>query len=365
MKETLKSSLLAISLLAGTIIGAGVFALPYVFKSAGILTGFFYLALATIVYICVYRMYATVIEKTPGDHRFVGYARIYLGKWTSFLTVLMAIVEMLLVLTIYLILSQSFGNLVSNFGYGTETLIIFWLIGSAWIFLGVRRIAISELAITAGFTVIILIVLWLGLPNLVGNFSGVPLLPSRLTWFLPFAAILFSLSGRQAIPEMFRLAPAAKIKKLIVWGTVAPAVIYGLFVISILAISPSTSPDSVIGLIGHAPNWILIAIGAIGVLTILSSYSTIGLDIYETLELDLKIPHWLRMGIVIFIPLLLYFAGLNSFIGLISLVGGVFLALEGILIIWIWLKATNRRISLPVALLAFIFVMALVYEILK
>lgn len=358
-----KGLLLPVSLLSGTIVGAGVFSLPYVFKAAGLVTGFFYLTLATVVYICIYQMYADIIEKTSGDHRFVGYAKIYLGRIWSWLAVLMAVVEMLLVLTIYLILSQSFGNLLTSFGFGTEILIIFWLIGSIWIFMGARRIAISELFITGGFAVIILLILLLGLPHLFTNFSHVNFFPNWGNWLLPFAPLLFSLSGRQAIPEMFRISDRVSVRKAIVWGTIIPAAIYGLFAISILAISPATSQDAVMGLIGYVPAWILIAIGIIGILTILSSYATIGLDVYETLELDLKFSWWLRFAIVIFTPLALYFAGLNNFLGLVSFVGGIFLALEGILIIWMWLKVSKKKISLPIVLLFLVFATALIYEI--
>lgn len=357
--------LLPVSLLSGTIIGAGVFSLPYVFKSAGLLTGFFYLTLATVVYICVYQMYADIIEKTPGDHRFVGYARIYLGQIWSWLAVLMAVVEMLLVLTIYLILSQSFGNLLTGFGFGMETLIIFWLIGSIWIFIGVRRLAISQLFVTGGFVAIILLILFLGLPHLFTNLSNVKFLPNWQNWLLPFAPLLFSLSGRQAIPEMFRVSNPGSVKKAIVWGTIIPAVSYAFFAVSILALSPVTSQDAVMGLIGYVPAWVLIAIGIIGVLAILSSYATIGLDVYETLELDLKFSWWLRFAIVVFTPLALYFAGLNNFLGLISVVGGIFLALEGIFITWMWLKVAKRKLNLPITALLLVFITALLYGILK
>lgn len=356
---------LSVSLLAGTIVGAGVFSLPYVFKTAGLSSGFFYLALATVVYIYVYRMYADIIEKTPGDHRFVGYVRIYFGKIFSWLAVLMAVVEMLLVLTIYLILSQSFGDLTGIFGFGARTLIIFWLIGSIWIFLGGRRIAISEFFITGGFAVIILLMLILGFPHFFTNFSNVKFLPDWKNFLLPFAPILFSLAGRQAIPEMFRISGAASAKKAIIWGTIIPTIIFGLFVISVLAISPVVSEDSVMGLAGYVQSWVLIAVGIIGILAILSSYATIGLDVYSTLEIDLKFSWWSRFAVIVFAPLILYFAGLNNFLGLVSVVGGVFLALEGILIIWMWLRVTGKKLSLPIISLLLVFITALIYEIIK
>ena len=121
----------------------------------------------------------------------------------------------------------------------------------------------------------------------------------------------------------------------------------------------------VLGLIGYVPNWVLISVGIVGILAILSSYATIGLDVYSTLELDLKFSWWPRFAVIVFAPLILYFAGLNNFLGLVSFVGGVFLALEGIFIIWMWLKVTGKKFSLPIMALLLVFVMALVYEIIK
>ena len=99
-----KSFLLPTGLLAGTIIGAGIFALPYVFAKAGLVAGFFYLALGGIAYTVVHLMYADVIMRTRSAHRFPGYAGLYLGRFGFILAVLIGVLEMILVMTIYLIL---------------------------------------------------------------------------------------------------------------------------------------------------------------------------------------------------------------------------------------------------------------------
>lgn len=355
-------NLLAIGLLAGTIIGAGVFSLPYVFNAAGLTSGFFYLALATVAYICVYRMYAAVIEKTPGDHRFVGYAKIHLGKAMSGAAILMTIVQMFLVLTIYLILSQSFGNLITAFGSGVEKMVVFWFLGSVAIFLGLRRIAWIESLIVLAMVAIIILLFILGVGR--GTYiSGSNWPPVWGNLFLPLGPILFALAGRVAIPAMVRIGGA--VNKAIFWGVSVPAAVYALFVISVLALSPSVSRDAVTGLIGQVPVWILPVIGALGILSLISSYMTVGFDVYRSLSLDLRFPGWLQFLLIVFGPLALFFAGLRDFIGLVSFVGGIFIALESIFIIWMWLKATSRKVNWPVALLLLVFLVALVYEMLK
>jgi amino acid permease len=353
--------LLAVGTLAGTIIGAGIFALPYIFKAAGLASGFFYLALAAAAYIAVYLMYAEIILKNAGDHRFVGYVRMYLGKGLSGLAVLMTIVEMILVLTIYLILSQSFGNLITAYGSGLDKMIIFWLLGSAAIFVGLRRIAWLEFLITAGLIAIILFIFVLGLPKL--SFSPEAPWINFKNFFLPLAPVLFALSGRVAIPAVVRLS--GDFKKAIVAGLLISAVVYAVFVVSVLAISPTVSPDAVSGLAGYAPAGILAIIGIFGILSLISSYITIGFDVYKSLELDLLWPDWLKFLAVVLGPLTLYFLGLQNFLGLISFTGGIFLALEGILIIWMWLRAAQKKLSLPIILLLSIFIVALVYEMVK
>ena len=103
-----KNVILPASLLAGTIIGAGVFALPYVFVKAGILTGLFYLLIFSAVFTLIHLMYADIILRTKENRRFFGYAEIYLGSWGKWPAILITIVGMIFVLTVYLILSVSF-----------------------------------------------------------------------------------------------------------------------------------------------------------------------------------------------------------------------------------------------------------------
>ena len=358
-----KNFLLSVGLLAGTIIGAGVFSLPYIFKTAGLSSGFFYLALGTIVYVAIYRMYAQVILQTPGHHRFVGYVKKYLGEGLSLSAILMSVVQVIFVLTIYLILSQSFANLIMNFGYGVEKMIVFWAIGSAIIFLGARRIAWLESLVTVGIIAVIFLVFIFAL------LSGKPfpvdtILPNWGNFLLPLGPILFSLAGRQAIPDMVKLN--GNYKKTIFFGVFLSVAVYLLFIFSVLALSPVITEDAVSGLAGNLPGLLFLGIiGFFGILSLLSSYGTVGRDVYESLEFDLRMPFWLRFLIIVFGPIGFYFAGLQSFIGLVSFVGGIFLALEGIFIVWMWLKATQKRISWPVALLLSVFMVALVYEIIK
>ncbi|MDO8467028.1 MAG: hypothetical protein Q7S83_02695 [bacterium] len=358
----IKQFFLPFGILAGTIIGAGVFSLPYIFRFSGISLGLIYLVIGSAAYIVVYRMYADIVRETPGDHRFVGYSRIYLGNRIGWLAILMTIIESILVLTIYLVLSESFAHLLVRAGAGVEKIIIFWFLASAAILLGLKKIAKIELAITSGILAIFAIVFFFGAKN-IGALSVVDIVPVWGNLFWPLSAVLFSLSGRVAIPAVVKLGGPTN--KVIFWGVAVPALVYGLFAFSVIAISPIVTEDAVTGLragIPYAVSWL---VGVLGILSLISSYITVGYDVEKSLEYDLRTPYTLRFAMVMFGPILLYFGGLKDFLYLVGLTGGIFIALESIFIVWMWLKMKGRRMSVGAAALIVLFAVALGYEILK
>ncbi len=337
---------MAIGLLAGGIIGAGVFALPFAFVSAGLLTGFFYLAIATGVYIFLHSIYADTLIKTAGEHRLVGLARQYLGRGAGAFAVLIGVVQMVFVLTIYLVLSKSFLGLITSIGNAQQHLFFFWLVGSAAIFLKLKRIALSELLIVLSMVAIIALIFIVGIFH-VDRVAAVSLFSSPQKWLIPLPAIFFALSGRVVIPAVVRFLRSRnggvddrrQVFGTIVWGTLIPAAVYGLFVLGAIGLSVTVSEDAVTGLIGQLSPAFLMVIGILGFLSLWSSYILVGLDVYETLKFDLRMSTLWRLLIVVVAPLMLYAAGFTSFLTLVSFVGGIFLVCEGMLIIVMYRRA--------------------------
>jgi hypothetical protein len=356
-----------------------MFSLPFVFKQAGLGAGFFYMSIAALIYVFIHLMYADVIVRTKESHRFVGYAKTYLGPKMFWPAVLMTVVEMIFVLAIYLVLSQSFADLVYSGGDGLNKILIFWLLGSSAIFLSLKRMALLEFLVTSGMALIIVVIFYLSFGNLGGlpSASWLPDLPNIL---LPLAPILFALAGRMAIPSLVEFSRSRGrsklfIKRSIIWGTLLPVIIYVLFVASIIALSLNVSPDAVSGLVGNVPVVILSVIGVVGLLSLFSSYILAGLNVADIMRHDLIMPRWLRTSLVVGGPLFIYLIGFQSFIGLVGLVGGVFLAFEGTFIVLMWLKA-NKTLAEPPQLLKpigpliksalfLVFAVAIVYEIIK
>ncbi|MBN2197913.1 hypothetical protein JW698_01845 [Candidatus Wolfebacteria bacterium] len=339
-----KKLFLPASLLAGTIIGAGIFALPFVFHNAGIAVGLFYLGLFTVAFIFIHLMYADTILKTENSenhHRFPGYVRIYLGRIGFWLSILTGIFGIFFTLTIYLVLSISFFNLIFPEISAASALLVFWFLGSMAIFLKIKRVAFSEFLITGGVIAIILVIFSYGM----GYFEKIVSTPlfNINNLLLPYGAILFSLSGRVAIPAIINYfkkikQPLINIKKPIILGTLLPSLVYIFFIIGVLGLSGVVSEDAISGIAENIPKGILVLIGIFGLLSLWSSYIVIGIEVKDSLKFDLKFPTFLTGLLVVLLPPLLYFWGFQSFLELVGIAGGVFIALEGIFIVLMWLK---------------------------
>jgi amino acid permease len=126
--------MIAAGLLAGTIIGAGIFSLPYVFAHVGLVAGAIFLVGFTLVYFFIHRMYADLALTESGRHQFVSLAKRFLPKPLAAAASISILAELLFVLAVYLILVPSFAELAVP-GSGSLALIAFWVLGSLCMFL--------------------------------------------------------------------------------------------------------------------------------------------------------------------------------------------------------------------------------------
>ena len=67
--------------LSGSVIGAGILGLPYVFAKSGFLLGLFWIIFLAIILVYAKLCFGEVTLRTKGNHQIVGYANKYLDKW--------------------------------------------------------------------------------------------------------------------------------------------------------------------------------------------------------------------------------------------------------------------------------------------
>ncbi|MCX6790774.1 MAG: hypothetical protein NTV62_01095, partial [Candidatus Gribaldobacteria bacterium] len=138
--------ILATASLVGTIIGAGVFAIPYMVSKSGILLSLFYFILLGVVVLLLHLFYGEIVLRTNGSHQLVGYAKKYFGKPAKIFILVATIFGSVGTLLVYIILAGEFFKIIfPNFLSSFQGAIIFWLILSVFVFLGMKSIAKLEL----------------------------------------------------------------------------------------------------------------------------------------------------------------------------------------------------------------------------
>lgn len=356
IKEKFKNYFTTSAILAGTILGVGLFGLPYVFSTAGFLIGIIFLiiccALATITHL----IYGEALLRTPGEHRAPGLAKIYLGKYGYYLTTVSAFISLSGVLLAYLILGgqfiQNFSQIInSNIGINLAT-IIFWIIGVIGMTMGIRFIGIGEVLGVILIIILIFGYFFLGFSNLkIESFTSFNL----KNFFLPYGVLLFSLSGGSAVPELFNYFKKRGISKEqinfktpVIWGSVAAAILCLIFVIGVFGLFPNKiiPVDLIPNLISFNP-LLAIATNVLGLVLIFTSYFILGLSFKNILFLDLKFKRLLSWAIPIFLPLILFFIQNKGFIAIIGFLGAFVLGIETIITFVVHYLSQKRGQKIP------------------
>lgn len=364
-----KNSVLAIALLTGTIVGAGIFSLPYVISRVGLARGIFYFIFFAAVYLVIHRMYADLLLKTEEPHQFFYVARAYLPRCLANLVSSGVFLELVFVMTVYLILAPSFLKLVVGFPAG-YLVMVFWVLGSLFMLARLSWIGWAEFLGVVSIMGAVGAILWMGVGKPL-EFQG-PSISGWLGFILPFGPLLFAFSGRPAIGEVVKVwrksgreNTSFSLSRAIFLGTVIPVVLYFIFVLGVLALSPNPSVDTIVGL-GFLPSGALLTLGILGFFALWTSYFMIGINLRDTLREDLKAPNAVAYAIPWVFPLALYGAGVNHFLSAVSFTGSVLLGMEGAAIAFMWWRAfptqPYRWIATP---LMAVFAVAIISEVMK
>ena len=91
MLKNLKISFSATSIIIGTIVGVGIFGLPYAIAKVGFLVGIPLLVLLSGAMLCLHYLYGEIVLRTKRKQRLVGYAKKYLGNKGKSIATLSAI----------------------------------------------------------------------------------------------------------------------------------------------------------------------------------------------------------------------------------------------------------------------------------
>ncbi|MEK9157978.1 MAG: aromatic amino acid transport family protein [Patescibacteria group bacterium] len=345
-----KKFFLASALLAGSMVGVGIFGLPYAFAQAGFWTSMALLILITLATLVVDFMYGEVILRTHAKHQLIGYAKVYLNpifqKLLLFSIVLLGYVGLLA----YIIISGDFLNtLLSPFFYTPISTysILFAVALSVAVLRGLKTVSFIELFFCCLFVVIVGLIFVTGVPAIdTTNFLGF----EKANLGLPYGILLFAFGGLIAVPIQRQLLVGREkeLRPAIGFAVLFVALLYIVFTTVVVGISgTATTADAVSGLYQFLGSKITILSSLFGIFAITTSFLMLASALINTFHLDFGIRRFNAWLITVVPPLVLFFAGIRSFIGVISLAGGVALALEQILVIFLYARAKSHGDRVP------------------
>lgn len=340
-----KNFWLAIFSLVGTTIGAGIFSLPYVFFKAGFIIGLFEFIFLVGIVLLIQLIFGEIVLKIRGKKRFISYAEECLGYKWKFPVTISVIFGGIGVLLVYIILAGYFLSFIINQSAFFSSLIFF----AIWFLLIlVKPKMFGRVEFIFSFFVILIIAL-ISLFNIkyinFNNFTGF----NAGNIFLPYGVILFAISGYYVIPEVEDIlgSEKKKMKKAIIYGTLAPAVFYLFFVLVVLGVSGSLiSQDAISGFSNALNSKAVLLVGSIlGLLAVTEASLSQGVYIKETFLYDFKINKWLSWLATGLAPFLLFLLGARNLVAVIGIVGALFFAFNAVIILLIHKKLKLSEIE--------------------
>ena len=265
-----------------------------------------------------------------------------------------------------IILGRFFGG--SDFSWS----LIFFIFGALVILVGLKIVSLSEFIMTMLLVGLAVFFILRGAPLVnFENFKNFNL----MKFFLPYGVVFFSLTGGAAIPELRQILKGEerKMKKVIFYGTLIPAIIYLFFALTVVGITgPKTSEDAISGLIPFLGQNIVFLGAIFGFLAVITSFLMLGLNLRKMFQLDYKLNKLLAWVLACFVPLAVFLFGFKDFIVVIGLIGAVAGGFEGILTTLIYLRAKKMGDRQPeyglklkkifVWAMVFLFALGIIYQ---
>ncbi|MFP4616945.1 MAG: aromatic amino acid transport family protein [Candidatus Paceibacterota bacterium] len=334
-----------VAIIVGTIIGAGIIGVPYVFAESGFLTATLVLIFIGLALLFVRLMLGEVIMRTEGVYQLTGYTKRYLGTFFQNLQAVILITSIFGTLLAYMV---SQGDILSELLGGNPVFwtLVFYLSFSFLVIFGIDVVKRSELLMIVAIFFIMVIIAGYSAPQINVSFLfDLDLSGSNI--LLPFGVIMFACAGLVSVPAAWRVVKRAGredlYKSVLIWGGVIPPVIYLIFALLVVGITgPETSQVATVSL-GEVIGPHMVIIGNVfAFFTVATSFLTIALAQQDIFQQDYKLSRPLASSLVVTVPLVLFALGVRDFIGIISVVGALMVGVNGLLAVLLFWKAREH-----------------------
>lgn len=340
----------------GSVIGVGIFGLPFVFAQAGFAIGLVHLLVLAVVNGVVLLTYADIVINTAGHSRFTGIVKKYLGLPWSWVATVFMFCSAWGAMIAYIIIGGEFLDalLGSLLPWSLFTFQLIFFVVSAFLLIGGLGF-ISKLETVFVFSLLLIIIIILIGATPAADITNLSVVHPE-NWFLPFGVVLFAFGGMAAVPEMADVLGSQKklLRRALLIGIAIVSIIYLAFAGVIVAVTGSTtSEEGIMGLGQTVGGWVILAGSVVGLFAVFTSFLILGISIVDTFVFDFKqryLPSWF---IAVFIPFLIFLLGARDFIDVIGFTGAVLGGATGLLALYTYARAkkhaclTKRCLAIP------------------
>lgn len=331
-KKTLVRATLAV---IGTIIGAGLFALPAMFARTGVLVGSIVYWVAAAVVLSTHLLFLELIRRDSERRRFPGYIGNILGPWAKRLGVMTQGCQLAGVNLAYILLGGEFlGVIAIHLGLAAHPVVwqlLFWAGGALTVFFVLRVMAKIEAVLTWMLIVVLVTII---------VFAGFGADPSRFVgqnWTeaaAPLGVFIFAMFGLTVLPEVHEIVARdyKRTRIAVVIGTLISALLgwlFGVFVFAALLAGASSDASAIATIL---PNGLWVLVPLVGFLAVITSYITATFDMHAILRVDFGRSATMARVVALGLPLFLLVVSQQSFLSVIGFVGGLFTATNGLLV---------------------------------
>ena len=344
----------AIAVLIGTIIGAGVFTLPYVAVHSGLATTFIWLIIVSFIITYLHLGFGEIVLRTKEEFRLPGYVGHYLSSSAKKFVLLITFFTFSFSLLIYLLLGSQFLKVILhsvwvNFYFPQGFLVLLlWLLLSLVVLSKNKKLSKVNFYLSFALLFLFLAIIIFAFPHFKAENINLFNFANHWSWLIPYGVLFFALNGMVAIPEAAKVLEKRgekkeKLKKVVIIGTLIPALCYLAFILVVAGVSgSSTTLQAIEGLKGILGNSIILLGAMLGLLAVSTSYLIFASYIKNSFINDFKWSRFISYFLVIVGPLLLYCLHLESLVKLISFTGGMLGGFEGIMLVLVLRKAKKQ-----------------------
>lgn len=308
----------ALAVLIGTQIGAGVLGLPYAAKEVGLIPAVLVLVGVMLLMLFTARI-VLYFSARMGGAQLSTMARKMLGPGGGL--IMFASVTFMSFGALLAYIAGMGDVFAALFGVSPKVgALIFWVLASIVIYLGLEASGKSELAMSLVMLALFLAVGVMLFPK--GRLENALYSDTSTLWKI-IGVSIFALGCHSVIPDVYKgLGSYEETKKLLTWAFVIPTAIYTLFMASFLLVfgrdTPQIATQALESLFGRTG---FLVGNLIPLFAITTSYIGIGLAQLSNMEEYLKLDRKLAWAITVVPPLAVYLSGVGDFVSVLGLAG--------------------------------------------